>query len=349
MYRFMKKKTLILLYLALICAVAYSQPVPIIFDTDMGSDCDDVGALALLNTYADQNKANILCCIYSSGKVPYGAGVIHAINTYYGRPDTPVGADHDTIFGDPVDKMTAEKLAKDTAEFHNTIIHNKDAGEQTQVTRKILSQQKDNSVVYITVGHTKALYNLLHSPPDSISKLSGYELASQKIKKWIALGALNADNTKNEYTKDWNFFFNKTANYTKYLVDSFPKPTVFIGCGTNVLSGKSLKNTPPGNIVRTAYRDWLWNVFEQTLDNQRPSWDIIAVYYAVEGVSSYLKTRSNGWLQFDAQKGCRWISNDNKRKHSYIILKDGMQDTFAAYLDKMISTTPKHKPHYLQY
>jgi hypothetical protein len=31
-----------------------AEPVPIIFDTDMDSDCDDAGALALLHTLADR-------------------------------------------------------------------------------------------------------------------------------------------------------------------------------------------------------------------------------------------------------------------------------------------------------
>jgi hypothetical protein len=93
------------------------NPEKIIFDTDMGSDCDDVGALALLHYYADQGKAEILGCIYSSGKVPFGAGIVEAINIWYGRPDIPVGAYYGNEVGDPVDKMLAEKLAKDTVAF----------------------------------------------------------------------------------------------------------------------------------------------------------------------------------------------------------------------------------------
>ncbi|MDZ7724498.1 MAG: hypothetical protein U5R06_17270 [candidate division KSB1 bacterium] len=96
-------------------------PVNIIFDTDMGSDCDDAGALALLHAYADQNKAEILGCVYTSGRVPYGAGVVQAINIACGRPAVPVGAYHGTDVGDPVDKMSAEKLAKDTTAFGNTL------------------------------------------------------------------------------------------------------------------------------------------------------------------------------------------------------------------------------------
>jgi hypothetical protein len=61
-------------------------PVKILFDSDMGSDCDDAGALALLHTLADEGKAEIVGCVFSSGRVPYGAAVMEAINVYYGRP-----------------------------------------------------------------------------------------------------------------------------------------------------------------------------------------------------------------------------------------------------------------------
>jgi hypothetical protein len=56
---------------------------------------DDAGALAVLHVYGDRGFAEIIeiiGCIYSSGKVPYGAGVVEAINIYYGRPEIPIGA-----------------------------------------------------------------------------------------------------------------------------------------------------------------------------------------------------------------------------------------------------------------
>ena len=64
--------------------------VNIIFDTDIDSDVDDAGAMALLHSYVQQGKVNLLavvgCC--NSG---YAAPCIDAINTYYGLPDVPVG------------------------------------------------------------------------------------------------------------------------------------------------------------------------------------------------------------------------------------------------------------------
>ncbi len=209
----------------------------IILDTDMGSDCDNVRALALLNEYSNQEKAEIPGVIYSSGAIPYGVGVIDAINKYNGNNNIPIGANYDKSLGDPVDEMEAEKLSKDTSAFKNRFILNTDVPEQTQLIRSLVSEQKDNSVVYVTIGHTKGLYDFLTSEPDTISDLSGYKLAKKKIKKWVALGALNACNKEGYHVKDWNFFFNGTDSYTKYLVDNFPNPIYFVDGGNNVMTG----------------------------------------------------------------------------------------------------------------
>ncbi len=315
----------------------------IIFDTDMGSDCDDVGALALLHHYADLGKVEILGCIYSSGKVPFGAGIVEAINIWYGRPRIPVGAYHGIEVGDPIDKMLAEKLVKDRTSFKNRIIHNSDAIEQTLVNRLILASQEDHSVTYITVGHTKGLYELLVSESDEISPLTGAELVEKKIKRWVALGALNANNKERHYTRDWNFFFNETATYSKYLVENFPRPVFYVDGGSEVHTGKTLKYTSPGNIVRTAYRDWLWNVEKKTLDDQRPSWDLVTVYFAVEGMGEFMESAGNGWLDFDIEKGCLWNSGENHLEQTFIQQKEGTNERFADYLNELISTEPKLK------
>lgn len=321
----------------------YSQvPVRIIFDTDMGSDCDDVGALALLHQFANEGKAEILGCIYSSGRVPYGAGVIDAINRYYGRPELPVGACHDNCIGDPVDKMQAEKLAKDTAAFHNRIIHNTDTEEQTRLNRRLLAAAEDRSVTYITVGHTRGLYDLLVSKGDDISILSGKELIDRKVGRWVALGALGANNAEGNYRKDWNFFFNDTAPYTQYLLQNFPGEIVLVNGGADVFTGSSLAHTPGGNIVRTAYRDWLWEVEQKTLHDQRPSWDLVTVYYAIEGLAGFLKEEPKGWLDFEVDKGCLWIEgvNDSIRNHHYISQIEGVADEFGILLNSLISQSP---------
>lgn len=339
------KSLILIIYCVLSALAAMAQVVPqspikIIFDTDMGSDCDDAGALALLHHYADQNKAEILTTVYTSGKVPFGAGVVEAVNIYFGRPDLPVGATHDDEVGDPVDKMNTEKLAKDTTAFGNTIVHNRDAPLHTALCRKLLAEQPDNSVVYVTVGHTKGLYDLLTSLPDSISEMSGKELLAKKLNRWVALGALGADNPQGHYTRDWNFFFNGTAPYTAYLVQNFPAPVYYVDGGRKVMTARGLKHTPAGNIVRTAYRDWLWNVEKKTLDEQRPSWDLVTVYFAVEGSGDFFDIPKLGWLEFEVEKGCRWREGDNGPEQYFVRQMSGTNAAFADYLNQKLSKVP---------
>ncbi len=315
-------------------------PVKILFDSDMGSDCDDAGALALLHTLADEGKAEIVACVYSSGRVPYGAAVMEAINVYYGRPEIPVGAAHDDVVGDPVDKMTAEKLARDQAAFGNRIVHNSDATEQTRLCRRLLADERDRSVTYLTVGHTKGLHDLLLSAPDEISPLSGSELIERKVLRWVALGALGAANDEGRRTKDWNFFFNDTAPFTEVLVERFPRPVVFVDAGQDVLTGASLAHTPPGSIVRTAYREWLWSYEQKTLEDQRPSWDLVAALFAVEGLGAFLEDAGEGHLDVDAKAGCRWEAGPGPADHAFVRQKPGVAEALAAYLNERIARPP---------
>src|SRR5947208_15569430 len=66
-----------------------SKPVPIIFDSDMGPDYDDVGAITLLHALADSGQAKILATIAST-KYDGVACVMNVFNTYFNRPNTPI-------------------------------------------------------------------------------------------------------------------------------------------------------------------------------------------------------------------------------------------------------------------
>ena len=56
----------------------------IIFDTDIGGDCDDAGALAILHEAQNAGKAELLAVTLSTSS-PYAAGCADAINRYYGH------------------------------------------------------------------------------------------------------------------------------------------------------------------------------------------------------------------------------------------------------------------------
>lgn len=67
------------------------QPVNLILDTDLGPDYDDVGAMALMHALADSGQVNILAAV-SSNKDEHVVPCIEVLNTYFNRPDIPVGA-----------------------------------------------------------------------------------------------------------------------------------------------------------------------------------------------------------------------------------------------------------------
>ena len=65
--------------------------VKIMFDTDLGPDYDDVGALAFLHATADSGRVEILATV-TSNKHELVAPSINVINTYFGRAELPIGA-----------------------------------------------------------------------------------------------------------------------------------------------------------------------------------------------------------------------------------------------------------------
>ncbi|GJM64307.1 nucleoside hydrolase [Persicobacter diffluens] len=275
------------------------------------------------------------------GRVPFGVGVIDAVNQYYNNGHIPIGANMDPEVGDPLDKMLAEKLARDTTAFGNRVICNREVQEQTRLNRQLLSEASDSSIVYVTIGHTKGLYDLFISKPDEFSPLDGQQLIKQKIKHWVALGALKADNVEGHFQQEWNFFRNGTAKYTAVLVKSFPKPIYFINAGDNVFTGKSLTATPPGNIVRIAYRDWLWNVEQKIIEDQRPSWDLTTVDFAVRGCRDYFQVLDNGYLEFDTEKGSRWNTDVRNENHFFVNQKEGVEQEMEIYLNELLGRQTK--------
>jgi len=103
--------------LFLICGPLSAKP-RIIFDTDMDSDFDDAGALAVLHALADRGECEILAVMHSTS-TPWSVGVIDAINTYYARGDLPIGARKRT---DNDNRSSyAEKIAKDISRFEHNV------------------------------------------------------------------------------------------------------------------------------------------------------------------------------------------------------------------------------------
>jgi len=74
-------KRISILLLILFSTLSLFAKTKIIFDTDIDTDCDDAGALAVLHALADNGEAEILATVVST-RYPYSAPCVEAINRY---------------------------------------------------------------------------------------------------------------------------------------------------------------------------------------------------------------------------------------------------------------------------
>ncbi len=120
---------------------AAQTPVNIIFDTDMGGDCDDVGALFILHGAVERGQARLLAtmgCISADAIAP----ALDGINTWFGRPEIPVGTLKDP--GLLVGPHYTTELAK---RFAHRFSSGKDYPDAVVPYRQILTNDPDGSVV----------------------------------------------------------------------------------------------------------------------------------------------------------------------------------------------------------
>ncbi len=151
-------------------------PLHVIFDTDFGPDYDDVGAIALLHAFADTGYIRILATMASSGYKNV-ASAINVFNTYFNRPEIPVG-----VVGGVALELGDRQHWTDSVikRYPHQIQNNQQAFDALDLYRKILSSRPDHSVTIITVGFMTNLANLLNSAPDQYSVLSGTDLVRKK-------------------------------------------------------------------------------------------------------------------------------------------------------------------------
>ena len=136
-----------LVFLALSTAAVSTVPVPLIIDTDMSSDVDDVAALCMANALADRKEVELLAVLHNTGLLE-GVGAISVINHYYGRDHVPIGAFKGT-FGSTIPGKYVPQLA---AEFPSPIKNYTEVPDAVEVYRTVLSRQPDQSVTISSIG-----------------------------------------------------------------------------------------------------------------------------------------------------------------------------------------------------
>jgi len=303
------------LFFAVIGLVATAQP-KIIFDTDIGGDADDLGALAMLHNYMKIGDCELLA-IMNWTTDEFAVPAIDAINRFYLHPDIPIGTRQDET---QTIKTNYNKIIADQFPYKLT---NNDVPDATDLYRKILASNEDKSVTIIAVGPLLNIQRLIQSKPDLNSPLTGAELISKKVKEFVIMGG-HFPKGENE----WNFSGNMPG-VTKFVIENLEVPVVFSGfeLGVQIKTGESFntidKNTPlyTAFLYYSEHAPWMKANFEgKILPNS--SFDQTAVLYAIEGgVDKYWKLISAGYCVVDENGNNHW-KKGKKTKHSYLKLKE---------------------------
>ena len=120
----------------------------VILDTDICTDCDDCGALAVLFYYCKKNNIKIGAVINDIDNL-YGCGAIDAIASYYGM-EVSIGMTTDKGFQSEPESRYSRQISEQFSEnFRNGTLTVRPA---LDLYREVLQNAAEKSVVIITVG-----------------------------------------------------------------------------------------------------------------------------------------------------------------------------------------------------
>jgi len=274
-------------------AISVAQkPISIIFDTDIAPDYDDVGAMALLHAFADNGEAKILATI-SCNAFETTAPTLSVLNTYFRRPDIPIGITKTKLPNKACSQEWAQAII---LQYPHLLISNGQAENAVILYRKILAMQPDTSVTIITVGFFTNLANLLGTQPDGYSSLDGKALIRKKVKQLVSMAARIDEYGAGGY--EFNVAVDAAAS--KKVFAEWPTPMILSGfeIGEKILTGirliknDSIRNSP----VKDAFRIALAKDHNTV---GRNSWDQTAVLVAVRGWEPWFSYRR---LNFDVKE-----------------------------------------------
>lgn len=271
----------------------------IFVDTDLGSDCDDGGALALLHALAGLGLCDIIGITYCIS-CESDPAAIDAINRYYGRQDIPIGSLQ--MGGYPANsKHPFTDVIKE--EYKNSYPDRSFCDDATDVFRRVLSEQPDKSVTLIAIGPATNLKLFLESKPDCFSSLDGKALFSQKVENVCIMGG--------------NFTVNDGKRIPEFNIesDSEAARTFFDMCESDIfmlpfemaydiLTGKKLFECFGNeNPVRRCY--------EVYCGGPRSSWDPCTVLFSVMPQLPCWSLSERGDLSIDVANITNFTENIN--------------------------------------
>lgn len=301
----------IILGAALCCA---QSPINVIFDTDMGNDCDDALALAMLHSLEKRGEAKLLAVTHTKGH-PLAAALSERINAYYGRPNIPIGYTPNA----PTPKIENPMLRLPglTAKANYA--------DSVRAIQNALEAAPDGSVVIVQVGFSTNLAKLLDQP-------GAMDLIKRKVKFLSAMaGAFPAGK------KEYNVYIDVAS--ARRVFRDWPTPIVFSGFEIGLALefpaesiSKDFRHSPNNPVVEV-YKTYM------KFPHNRPTWDLTSVLYAVRPERKYFDVSAPGRVDVLDDGRTTWTADPNGNRRHLILKPEQKGRALEALV--MLSSDPR--------
>lgn len=319
--------------------VSAKEPVPFIFDTDIGNDVDDVLALGMIHSLQSRGELQLLAVTLTKDAKEAPA-FVDAVNTFYGRGGIAIGTTQSGITPDKGKFLGLAEARKENGELRYP--HDVTSREQVEsavvVLRRALAAAQDHSVVIAQVGFSTNLSDLLRSEGDLISPMTGKELVSRKVKLLsVMAGAFAPIDGKPGYG-EYNVV--QDIKSAQYLVRNWPGKIVYSGFEIGIAAPY------PAESILKDYQyvehhplSESYILYEPPPHN-RPTWDLTSVLYAIYPDRDYFGVSEAGKVDF-TDDGKTVFEPSLSVPHHYLTLSEGQKIRVIEALVQLSSQPPQ--------
>jgi hypothetical protein len=278
--------------------------------------------VATVNKLADQRVIRLVAVTADTSNV-YAAPTQFVFERYYLRSSVPVGAYQGTL---------ACSNGCNASAWNAALVSQYNPGDTRNnypscitVYRQAVAQHPGISIVM--TGSAPCMAGFLASGADSISPLTGQQLARQNVSKLTILGGVNPSGTEFNLQSDpadWNTIFTVWTNQNGY-------PPIWM---VDFNDGNITEAGPPAYGVNTVNPELY--AFQQAGVNQRPVWDSLTVllgaYGLTMGSTTLFSDAGNGTQTVDPITGANsWSAGTPSGQH--YVTNAAPATVFGALLD----------------
>jgi hypothetical protein len=349
------------IFLLLINIQTFAVP-KIIFDTDIAgidvngrdiSDIDDLGALAILNAWANKQRCEILCVLTNS-RSDKVVEMVDAVNTYYGNPGIPVGLKYG------VEGLIEDKngFSKYISEKFASSLKSIDAPSAANLLREVFTKVSEtDTVIYI---HADGIANFdflsissfLESKPDNTGKLEGWELFNQKVDLFVTYIPCLPNDGVSDNCPEWTNVPATDKLKLQFFLDNFENN--LIGNTTAVEEAHlptNLWKQPDSNPVKMAYEYYYtktpppWHSSGEIPESISIYGDGLGIFYLIgnKSIGHLFQRKDKGCFVIDGNQKLRWDQERENKNHSYFFTKPELHQELWNTLDQLICFDPQKK------